>query len=148
MRNTRIILMMMKKRGYIVSVVFLLLLMLCAWTMEGCSAVITECDAIRIAKEQVPARIAEAYRSSGFNQIFGDSGAWFVNFVNVLTTPEEMGWVENENTHFRESNSMGLNDVPPGYYRNVVIYVDTAGNIIGRELNNEIILGPLPHDCD
>ncbi len=124
--------------------------MLFTCAITGCSTKnISECDAIRIAREQVPARIAESYTNSGFRQELGSNGLWFVNFANVYISPEEMGWVENKNTHFYQGNDlMGMNDVPPGSYRNVVIYIDTTGNVTGCELNNEIILGPLPHECD
>jgi hypothetical protein len=125
--------------------------MILACTIEGCSAMkISECDAIKIAKKQVPARIAESYTNSGFRQELGPHGTWFVNFANVYTTPDEMGWVENENTHFISGdNLLGEQGVPPGSYRNVVIYVDAdTGSVTGRELNNGIIAGPLPHQCD
>lgn len=141
---------MMKKYILIISIILILSSVLLACSTEGFSVTqISECDAIRIAKNQVPARIAESYTNSGFNQESGPHGTWFVNFANVDTTPSEMGWVENENTYFISGdNPLGEQNLPSGSYRNVVIYIDTTGNVTGRELNNGIILGPLPHECD
>jgi hypothetical protein len=109
---------------------------------------ISECEAIKIAKQQVPDRIASAYTNSGFRQDLWPNGAWFVNFANVFTTPEEMGWVENETTYFNEAGPM-LEGNKPGTYRNVVIFVDAVtGEVTGRQLHNGIILGPPGARCD
>jgi len=117
-------------------------------TMSIPETKISECDAIKIAKGEVPTRIAESYTNSGFRQELGPHGTWFVNFANVNTTPGEMGWVENENTHYIPT-SYEWEENSPGIYRNVVIFVAAGtGNITERELNNGIILGPPGAKCN
>ena len=117
--------------------------------LVGCvKSGISECDAIKIAKEQVPDRVADSYTNSGYRNDIGHDGTWFVNFANVDTTPGEMGWVENEITHFIPTKNPWEENTP-GTYRNVVIFIDAVtGNVTGRELNNGIILGPPGAKCD
>ena len=105
---------------------------------------IVECEAIKIAKQLVPAEVvARGPIAAGFRHGLGLHGTWYVIFVNVITTPNELGWEENENTHFKpESNIPGQENIIRDTYRNVTIYIDAGtGNVTTREANNEIVLG-------
>ena len=105
---------------------------------------IVECEAVKIAKQQVPAEVvARDAIAAGFRHELGLHGTWFVTFVNVNMTPSELGWEENENTHFKpESTIPGEENIPKDTYRNVTIYIDAdTGNVTAREANNELFLG-------
>jgi hypothetical protein len=111
--------------------------------LTGCAR-ISECEAVRIAKQQVPAEVvARGAIATGFRHELGPHGSWFVTFVNVNTTQSELGWEENENTHFKpESGIPGEENLPKDTYRNVTIYIDAdTGNVTSREANNEIFVG-------
>ena len=106
--------------------------------------VITECEAIAVARLELPEAFADATTSSGLNK-----GTYFVNFKNINVTPEEIGWQEDSITHFYHENDKPWGqDQPENVYRNATVYVDAVtGKVTERELNNEIILGPIPPDC-
>ena len=111
--------------------------------LAGCTK-ISECEAVKIAKQQVPAEVvARGAIAAGFRSELGPYGSWFVTFVNVGTTPSELGWEENENTHFKpESTLPGEENLPKDSYRNVTIYVDAdTGNVTAREANNGLFIG-------
>lgn len=105
---------------------------------------IVECEAVKIAKQQVPAEVvARGAVAAGLRRELGPHGTWFVTFVNVNTTPSELGWEENENTHFKlESTIPGEENIPKDTYRNVTIYIDAdTGNVTAREANNGLFIG-------
>jgi len=104
---------------------------------------ITECDAVSIARQVVPARIANTPVIAIFHPQSEEPARWSIVFPVVNITLEELGWWEDENTHliWSDENSFA-GEMPPDTYRNVIIYIDAvSGNIIGQEANNEIILG-------
>jgi hypothetical protein len=111
--------------------------------LPGC-AKISECEAVRIAKQQVPAQVVDRGAiAAGFLHELGPHGSWFVTFVNVNTTPSELGWEENENTHFKPESIFPEENIPKDTYRNVTIYIDAdTGSVTSREANNEIFIGP------
>ena len=104
---------------------------------------ITECDAVSIARQQVPARIAENSVAAGLQPQSGEHDRWFVTFPNVNVSREELDWTKDENTHLIWSDENSFAEgMPPDTYRNVTIYVDaTNGDIIGREANNGLFTG-------
>jgi len=112
--------------------------------LSGCPKISAECEAVKIAKQQVPAEVvARGAIAAGFLQELGPHGSWFVTFANVNTTRSELGWEENENTHFKPDDPIfGGENLPKDTYRNVTIYIDAdTGNVTSREANNEIFLG-------
>ncbi len=105
---------------------------------------IVECRAVKIAKQQLPAEVASRGPiAAGFRHELGTHSTWWVTFVNVNATPVELGWEENENTHFEpESGIPGEENTPKDTYRNVTILIDAeTGNVTMREANNGIFLG-------
>jgi hypothetical protein len=146
---------MKKIFGMIFPWIGLLLMVVSCFVFASCSSrhdeiQISECEAIKIAKQHVPARIADSSVSSGFRLELGLHGAWFVIFPNISVTPEEIGWAENDITHFIQGENITQeNDLPIGTYLNVVIYVDAeTGDITGNELNNGLFTGPPAPECN
>jgi len=113
--------------------------------LAGCTnnTNISVCEAVNIAKQQVPAEVvARGAAAAGFRQELDLHGTWFVTFVNVYATQDELGWEENETTHLIAENSLAGDDVPAGTYRNVTVYIDAdTGDVTEREANNGVILG-------
>ena len=113
---------------------------------------LTECDAVNIARQVVPARIANTPVIAIFHPQSEEPARWSIVFTDVNITLEELGWWEDENTHLTGSDENSFaGEMPPNTYRNVIIYVDAViGNIIGQEANNEIIPGGpgMDSECD
>jgi len=119
---------------------------------EASSAEISQCDAVRIARTQVPPRIAEATPAVGFRHELGLHGTWFVTFVNVDATFDELGWKGDAGDYFDKGGKNAvLQDKPEGVYANVTIYVDAqTGEVTKREINNGMVTGgpSMFLDCD
>lgn len=104
---------------------------------------ITECDAVGIARQEVPDSIAKNPVVAVLQHQSREPGQWSVTFPNVDITKEELSWEEDENTRLIWSSENSFEEeMPPDTYRNVKIYIDASnGNVIGREANNELVLG-------
>jgi hypothetical protein len=143
--------------GMLKAGLFLILAMAPGLAAAGCDNTwkpgteMSACDAVGIAKQEVPSRIAEYSPAAGLRHDLGPRGTWFVTFPNVNTTPEELGWDESKPYELASDNFPWEQDLPPGTFRNLTIYINTeTGEVTGRELNNGIVLGgpdSFPH-CD
>lgn len=105
------------------------------------SAKVSPCDAIKIARTQVPQRLAGDMPIYGFRAELGTYGTWFLTFANVDVTFNELGWKGNAGDYYKIIDSH--QDKPDGVYANIVIYVDAeTGKVTNREINNGYFLGP------
>ncbi len=103
-------------------------------TSSGVTPTISAYKAVAIAASQLPLAVIE--RSSV--QV-APIGGWRIVFEGALTTQEELGWSEDQNTEF---NWAGGSAEPPGTYRAVMVSVDTeTGSITHRSATNQYFLG-------
>jgi len=104
------------------------------------SAKVSQCNAIKIARTQVPQRIAEETPASGLRTDLGTHGTWFVTFVNVNITFNELGWKGDAGDYYKKQDLEQA--LPKGVYANVTIYVDAeTGEVTKREINNGFFIG-------
>ena len=115
---------------------------------DASSAKVSECGAIKIARTQVPQRLAEYMPNSGFLTDEGPNGTWFVVFTNIDATFDELTWKGNAGDYFKSYDTP--QNKPEGIYANILIYVDAnSGAITRREINNAFYLGPTrDFDCE
>lgn len=106
----------------------------------GCNSGISECDAVRIARGQLPASYGDADAIIHLDKNVGINGAWRVTFPMVDIPFSELGWEGDPSQYFKPSEYQ--RELPEGIYGNVTIYVDAeTGAVTGRELDNGFILG-------
>ena len=104
---------------------------------------IAECDAVGIARQEVPTRISDNFVLANLQHEAGEPDRWSLTFPNVYVTLNELGWKEDENNHLIWSDDNSFTEgVPTDTYRNVTIYIDAMnGSIIGREASNGLFIG-------
>jgi hypothetical protein len=128
-----------------VSVLFLILILV----TTGCQSGLSECDAVKIAREQLPANYANAGALTFFDQYSGVNGTWKVIFPLVNVPFDELGWAGEPGQYYKSFDPS--QEMPEGVYANVVIYVDAAtGEVTRRELNNAFYSIPVGAEskCD
>ncbi|MBN1160339.1 MAG: PepSY domain-containing protein [Dehalococcoidales bacterium] len=120
-----------------IAIILLGLMMMVA----GCNSWISECDAVKIAKEQLPASYADAGAITSLDENMGINGTWVVTFPNVDIPFNELGWEGDPDQYhkYKYDSSRGL---PEGVFANVTIYIDAkTGEVTKRELDNRTFLG-------
>lgn len=120
-----------------IAIILLGLMMIVA----GCNSGISECDAVKIARGQLPAKYADAGAITWLDENMGIDGTWGVTFTNVDIPFKELGW-EGDPDHYHKYKYDSSRELPEGAFANATIYIDAkTGEVTGRELDNRTFLG-------
>jgi uncharacterized protein YceK len=108
--------------------------------VTGCNSGISECEAVKIAKGQLPASYADAGAIARHDENMGINGSWVVIFPGVDIPFKELGWEGDPNQYYKFIEPQ--REMPEGVYADVTIYIDAkTGEVTGRELDNGIFIG-------
>jgi hypothetical protein len=104
------------------------------------TAKITECDAVRIARAELPAEFAQTQAIPFFAKDEQAHEMWALLFAVVKIPFTELGWTGKADDYYIKNELE--QEMPQGVYANVMIYVDAeTGSVVKRELSNSYILG-------
>ena len=130
-------------------------IMILALTASGTacnSGPVSQCEGLKIARTQLPARFSDSSAIITLSVDEENKEIWRVLFPVVEITFAVLGWERDANQYFVAATSTELElEMPEGVYLNVVIYIDAeTGEVTGLELNNKIILGhpDMYAECD
>lgn len=120
----------------------LVLLGLLILLTAGCNNGISDCDAVKKAKEQLPTKYADADPWVFLDNTTGINGTWRVTFMNIDVSFKELGWTGDINQYYKYSEAH--RELPEGVYANVTIYIDAkTGEMTGRQIDNGVYTGGL-----
>lgn len=118
----------------------LFILLALALLIPGCSGGFSKCDAVKIARSQIPAAYADAGAFAALDKTVGANGAWKISFMNLYVPFTDLNWPGTAGDYY-VSLSL-VRTMPLGVYANASIYVDAkTGAVVKKELDNGVFLG-------